>query len=213
MIFEVVNDRGKGLQPYEILKGKLLGNLDDQQKEEANEIWTDLQNRYYNSTLKNSTESGLDLDMFFRTYLRAKFANSEGDYEKYSDKYHYEIYRNEELRRYFGNFEDRDLLYNRVVKDIKYFADLYLKLRTSYKYEHLIYNKLLDQNQQYLLIMSNIVLDDPQEEAKIKAISKKFDQVHTTLRLLDSYESNTFQEFIYDLNKLIREKDINQANC
>ena len=38
MIFEVVNDRGLGLKPYEILKGKLIGNLPPEQKEHANKI-------------------------------------------------------------------------------------------------------------------------------------------------------------------------------
>lgn len=32
MIFEVVNDRGLGLKPYEILKGKLIGNLGARQR-------------------------------------------------------------------------------------------------------------------------------------------------------------------------------------
>jgi len=33
MIFEVVNDRGLGLKPYEIIKGKLIGNLPASHKE------------------------------------------------------------------------------------------------------------------------------------------------------------------------------------
>jgi hypothetical protein len=40
MIFEVVNDRGEGLKPYEILKGKLIGNLPAAEKEHANQVWT-----------------------------------------------------------------------------------------------------------------------------------------------------------------------------
>ena len=38
MIFEVVNDRGLGLKPYEILKGKLIGTLPAGQKEKANKV-------------------------------------------------------------------------------------------------------------------------------------------------------------------------------
>lgn len=70
MIFEVVNDRGRGLQPYEILKGKLLGGMPPAQKEEANKIWTDMQDKYYSAALKNSTEKSIDLDNFFRTFFR-----------------------------------------------------------------------------------------------------------------------------------------------
>lgn len=87
-IFEVVNDRGLGLSPYEILKGKFLGNLPPQQKEKANEVWVKLQNDYYNSQIKNSTENDIDLDTFFKIYLRAKFADSENEYKKFEDKYH-----------------------------------------------------------------------------------------------------------------------------
>ena len=37
MILEVVNDRGLGLRPYEILKGKLIGGLLGDQKEHASD--------------------------------------------------------------------------------------------------------------------------------------------------------------------------------
>ena len=55
MIFEVVNDRGLGLKPYEILKGKLIGNLGARQREKASEVWTDLQERYFQVRLKNTS--------------------------------------------------------------------------------------------------------------------------------------------------------------
>ena len=211
MIFEVVNDRGLGLKPYEILKGKLIGNLDSNRKEAAHKIWTELQDLYYNSEVKNSSETSIDLDTFFKTFFRAKFADTESEYEKFEGSYHYEVYRNKAIKNYFGNFENNDILYNRVTKDIKYFAELYQKLRTSYDYDYLIFNKLLDQNQQYLLILSNINLNDVEEENKIVAISKKFDQFHSVIRLLDVYESNSFQKLIYDLNPNVRNKNIPDA--
>jgi uncharacterized protein with ParB-like and HNH nuclease domain len=46
MIFEVVNDRGLGLKPYEILKGKLIGNLPQDKKEKANQVWVALQDLF-----------------------------------------------------------------------------------------------------------------------------------------------------------------------
>ena len=208
MIFEVVNDRGLGLRPYEILKGKLIGGLSGKQKEDANDVWTELQETYFQVALKNTTEKGLDLDMFFQTFFRAKFADSESDYEKFEGDYHYEMYRNPKVKEFFGDFTDRTLLFNRIAGDIKYFAELYLELRTSYAYEPLIFNKLLDQNQQYLLIMSAMRKDDPDREAKILGVATKFDQFHTILRLLDAYDSNAFQRLIYPLNKDVREKTL-----
>jgi hypothetical protein len=213
MIFEVVNDRGLGLNPYEILKGKFIGNLPPKAKEQANEIWVDLQDLYYRTELKNSTEATISLDDFFRTYFRAKFAKGADDYKSFETDYHYEIYRRPELRAHFGDFRDTDILFSRIKNEIQYFAKLYQELRTDYnnEREHLLYNKLLEQNQQYLLIMSAVIFDDPQREEKIRTISAKFDQLHTILRLLGAYESNTFQTTIYSLNEGLRNKSV--AEC
>lgn len=208
MIFEVVNDRGLGLSPYEILKGKLIGGLSGSRKEDANSIWTDLQERYFKAELKNTTEKTVNLDMFFQTFFRAKFADTETEYERFEGDYHYEIYRNDKVRVYFADFQDHNLLFNRICGDIKYFAELYLELRTTYAYESVIFNKLLDQNQQYLLIMSAMRKDDPERAAKIEGVAAKFDQFHTILRLLDSYDSNSFQRLIYPLNKDVRDKQL-----
>ncbi|MCK5138073.1 MAG: DUF262 domain-containing protein [Bacteroidales bacterium] len=207
-IFEVVNDRGLGLKPYEILKGKFIGNLDNSEKEKANQIWVNLQNRYYNSTVVNSTENNIDLDTFFKIYFRSKFVDSEAEYKKFEDKYHYEIYQNKKILNYFKKFENNGFLFNWVINDFEYYADLHLRIRTEYKNEYLIFNKLLDQNQQYLLIVSAIELNDPLEKEKIDFVAKKFDQMHTALRLLDEYESNSFQDFIYKINHQIRNKSI-----
>ena len=208
MIFEVVNDRGMGLKPYEILKGKLIGTLPQTQKEKANAVWTELQERYFKAELKNTTEKKVDLDLFFQTFFRAKFADSENDYEKFEGAYHYEMYRNEAIRRYFGEYQNRELLYERITGDIEYFADLYLRLRTGYDCEPLIFNKLLDQNQQYLLILSAVTRDDYEAEAKIAKVATKFDQLHVILRLLEAHESGSFQRLIYPLNKEIRDKPL-----
>src|SRR6202007_2667672 len=114
--------------PYEILKGKLIGRLSGNQKEEANTIWMELQERYFEVELKNTTEKSLTLDLFFQTFFRAKFADTETDYEKFEGDYHYEMYRNPKVREYFGDFQDNKLLFDRICGDIKYFAELYLEL-------------------------------------------------------------------------------------
>lgn len=213
-IFEVVNDRGLGLKPYEILKGKLLGNLPPDKKEQANEVWTRLQNDYFNAEVRHSidtTDNRVDLDNFFRTFFRAKFADSENDYDKFEGAYHYEIYQNPKTRKYFQDFSDSGLLFDLIVKDIQYFACVYLRLRAGYDDEYLVYNKLLDQNQQYLLILSCLMVNDNCEKLKISGIARKFDQFHTIIRLLDEYESSSFQRMIYPVNQHIREKPLGQA--
>ena len=93
-------------------------------KEKANKVWTQLQNDYFNAEIKNSTESKLDLDYFFSTFFRAKFAGSEDDYEKFdrARDYHYEVYHDPKIGSYFKDFKDSEFLYNRIVKDIKYYG-------------------------------------------------------------------------------------------
>ncbi len=211
MIFEVVNDRGLGLRPYEILKGKLIGSLPGKQKEQANKVWTELQEKYFKAEVRNSTDKVIDLDTFFRAFFRAKFSDSESEYKSFEGDYHYEMYRNAKIRKFFGDFKDKEKLYERITRDLKYFAELYLTLRVGYNYETVIFNKLLDQNQQYLLILSNVALDDPAKDAKIEGIARKFDQMHVILRLLDAYDSNEFQRLVYPLFAAVREKDIGAA--
>ncbi len=208
MIFEVVNDRGLGLKPYEILKGKFIGNLPPKEKEDANQIWIALQDLYFRTELKNTTEASIGLDDFFRIYFRAKFANGADDYKAFESAYHYEIYRRPELRAHFGEFRDHLVIFNRIKNEVKYFAELYQELRSDYsdKRPHLFYNKVLEQNQQYLLIMSAVQLNDPEREQKILTISAKFDQLHVILRVLGVYESNSFQRLIYVLNESLRNK-------
>lgn len=213
MIFEVVNDRGLGLKPYEILKGKLIGNLPTKEKEDANKTWVSLQDLYYQTELRHTSESTIDLDDFFRIYFRSKFARSADDYKAFETDYHYEIYRRPELRAHFGDFSNPQILFGRIKNEVNFFAKLYQELRSDYSTQrpHLFYNKLTDQNQQYLLIMSAIFCDDPQREDKIRTISAKFDQFHVILRVLGLYESNTFQRLIYTLNENLRNKPLDEC--
>lgn len=213
MIFEVVNDRGLGLKPYEILKGKFIGNLPSKEKEEANQIWVQLQDIYYRTELRNTTEASITLDDFFRIYFRAKFARTEKDYDAFERDYHYEIYRRPELRKFFKDFQDPARMFGIIKNEIQYFASLYQELRSDYSVNrpYLLYNKLLDQNQQYLLIMSAVTLNDPEREEKIRTISAKFDQLHVVLRLLGAYDSNSFQRLIYALNDSLRNKSLTEC--
>jgi hypothetical protein len=59
--------------------------------------------------LKYATEKSLDLDMFFQTFFRAKFADSENDYERFEGDYHYEMYRNPRVRKYFEDYRNKEL--------------------------------------------------------------------------------------------------------
>jgi uncharacterized protein with ParB-like and HNH nuclease domain len=78
MVFEVINDRGVKLKPHEILKGKLLGQVDKDELDSLglNELWDNKVN-----AINDFADD--EIDEFFIFYLRAKFADKRGDSTKY----------------------------------------------------------------------------------------------------------------------------------
>ena len=69
MVFEVINDRGIRLRPYEILKGKLLGEIDRGEVDQDVDIWDSSLNEI-------ETRAEGEVDDFFRTCLRSRFADT-----------------------------------------------------------------------------------------------------------------------------------------
>ncbi|OXB22553.1 hypothetical protein B0A80_15705 [Flavobacterium tructae] len=203
MIFEVVNDRGLGLKPFEILKGKFLGILDEKQKEGANKAWSEILDDHY--------KANSDVDDFFKLYFRSKFAKNLSEYERMENEYHYEVYKNSSIRKYLNDFKDKQKLFDFVTQELKFFSALYLELQKTINYRFVLYNRMLDQKQQYMLIMSATKYNDPTRSEKIDLVSKKFDQMHILLRLKNLYDSSSFlPTYIIDICTRIRELDLDK---
>ncbi|WP_068672175.1 DUF262 domain-containing protein [Oceanobacillus sp. Castelsardo] len=206
MVFEVINDRGIRLKPYEILKGKLLGQIDKEELEQLklNDIW---------DNQINSTNYFYDdgIDDFFIYYLRAKFANTIGEARKYDKNYHRTIFQDEVNSQLKLNHNPKSVK-KFLKEDFKYYTNLYLKLLTCYDQEdksfiHVYYNGLTDMDSQFMLIMSACKIDDKLEDEKIKLISYLVDRLYTLLQLQKGYDSNDFQEAMYDISRQIRNND------
>ena len=95
MVFEVINDRGVKLLPYEILKGKLLGQIDkiELDKGNFNDNWEERANAV--NAFKDD-----ELDEFFRSYLKSKYAATRAEGTKFDGDYHRAMFTqemNEEL--------------------------------------------------------------------------------------------------------------------
>jgi uncharacterized protein with ParB-like and HNH nuclease domain len=77
MVFEVISDRGVRLKPHEILKGKLLGQVDKQELEllSINKLWETQVNLV---GVGSSTSDSDEIDNFFETFIRSKIASSRG---------------------------------------------------------------------------------------------------------------------------------------
>ena len=207
MVFEVINDRGVRLKPYEILKGKLLGQIDKEELEtlEFNRLW-DVQ-------IKKINIYGDDeIDNFFVYFLRAKYADTVGISRKFDKDYHRVIFSpeiNNELKLLHNQVEVKAFLKNEFL----YYTNLYEKIYNYFNnptenYIHIYYNKLIEMNSQFLLILSSCKLNDPDEDEKLKSISRNIDKLYSLLQLQRSYDSNNFNEIIYKISSEIRDKGL-----
>lgn len=209
MVFEVINDRGVRLKSYEILKGKLLGQIDKEELESLNlnDIWENQVSR-----VNNFKED--EIDNFFIYYLRSRFANTIGEARNYDRDYHRKIFTpevNSELKLLHNPKEVKGFLQN----EFKYFSNLYSII---YKYSesptdgfvHVYYNRLNEMDSQFLLILAACTLNDPHEKDKIKLISYNVDRLFSLLQLQRSYDSNDFNVAIYKISSEIRDKSIDE---
>jgi len=69
-----------------------------------------------------------------------------------------------------------------------------------------------EQGQQFLLILSALSLNDPEHQAKVNFVAKKFDQFFTISSLIGAGDSNDRQKLYYDLSKSIRNKPLAALN-
>lgn len=203
MVFEVINDRGVKLKPYEILKGKLLGQIkkDELENLKLNELWDDSVN-----DINSYFEDGVD--EFFLYFLRARYPDTKGEAVKYDTKnYHRTIFSIKEI-----DLEHNDLNIKKFLKnEFKYYTKLYTKLLEYFSnynlnYKYVYFNSLTEMDTQFLLILSACSVDDENEDEKIKIISYEVDKFYVLSQLQRSWDSNKFSEYVYQISNEIRDK-------
>jgi uncharacterized protein with ParB-like and HNH nuclease domain len=207
MIFEVINDRGVRLKPYEILKGKILGQIDK----------FELDHGKYNETWESKINSMNSLyedisDSFFRYLLKSKFSNSRKDGSKFDGEYHREMFSPEVDQ--FWNLKHNPAGVKLFFKNqFVFFSDSYLKVLKHYKdfnpkQKYVFFNRLNEQDGQFLLILSSLLLNDPEEDNKIFQVSYELDRYFSLLQLQNSYDSNAFADSLFKISLEIREQPI-----
>jgi len=200
MVFEVINDRGERLKPYEVFKGELIGQLDKQEIDNYYKIWKDQIDKLI---LNDENEA----DNFFRFYFRSKYVDTQGNYRDFDGEYNKKVFSKKwdpiiKLKRNPNRVKEF------ISKEFKYYSDLYAECLELSENEGtpLFFNALNEQDRQFLLILSAIKPDDSERDKKIKLVAKLFDRHFTLLQLLGCYDSNNFTETIILLNKNIRNK-------
>lgn len=210
MVFEVINDRGIKLKPYEILKGKLLGQIDKIELESGNYnlIWEEV-------VVKINSFKDDEIDNFFRYYLKSKFSDTRKEGTNFDGDYHRELFSeklNKNLNLKHNSVEVKSFLNN----TFKYYSNLYIKILNAYtnyqnEYKSVYYNKLNEMDAQFLLILSSCSLNDKNENIKIEKIAYEIDRLFSLLQLQNAYDSNSFNDIVYKISSEIRDLDIKEV--
>ncbi|MBU3172761.1 DUF262 domain-containing protein [Clostridium estertheticum] len=205
MVFEVINDRGERLKPYEVFKGQLLGQLDKSEINQYNTIWTE-----NISKLQSLDEK--EVDNFFRFYFRAKYTDTRADSKEFDGEYNKTIFSTKWNERL--HLKNNSVMVKKFIKeDFSYYCDLYYRMLTDYaknENSHVFYNSMNNQDRQYLLVLSSINKDEENLKGKIEFVARMFDKYFTLLQLLGCYDSNNFTESIIHLNTNIRNKNMEE---
>ncbi len=90
-----------------------------------------------------------------------------------------------------------------------YYTALYKKILDGFNESSdsaLFHNRLNDLDGSFMLLMSSCVIDDTEEEEKLRLIPYELDRLFTLLQLQGAYDSNAYQELLYKISAEIRDK-------
>lgn len=206
MVFESINDRGQKLEPFEILKGKLLGALDKSDIESICNVWEDSIHKL----------EGININSFFSDYLKAKYIYKRDSKKEtaINNLYHRYIFESNDiadslkLRKTDSN--QKQNIKDFIKKDIAYYSRLYADIFYSQN-EFLRYLKEIhDIDGQYRLIIAACEIDDSKQKEKIEIIAKEYDRLLVLLNLNGIYDSNNFQEISYNLHEKLKGADVSE---
>lgn len=208
MVFEVINDRGVRLQPYEILKGKLLGEIDKVEVDDYADIWDE-------AIHELEARGDGEVDDFFRTYLRAYFSETRKQGVAFDGPYH---------RAILEDPCNLELNLKRNAQGVKkflngpfrYYAHLFLRLRklgedAKSNIPECYYSSQLNRMDGHIMLtLAACRVDDPDEDARIRAVARAFDRGYVMLQLNRAYDSNQFQEILYTLLPILKKCSADQ---
>jgi len=209
MVFEVINDRGVRLKPYEILKGKLLGQLDKLELDSGsyNELWDERV-----SAVNTFRED--EIDNFFRYWLKSKFSESRKAGQRFDGDYHREMFK-VDINQLLQLEHDCSKVKVFLKDDFSYYTKLYVRLlRASQSqntnYPAVFFNSLNELDSQYLLILSACSVNDEEEVAKIRVVAEQLDRMFSLQQLQGAYDSNEFAVKLFEISAEIRNKPVDQ---
>lgn len=202
MVFEVINDRGEKLRPYEVFKGELLGQLTkDEVDSTYYELWNDSINPLQDWDKREP-------DNFFRFLFRSKYTDSRQNYRDFDGEYQRVVF-SQKWNQVLHLKRNPQRVKAFLCDEVPGYARLYLELlqlaRDGGKGDYVFFNANINRmDRQHLLVMSAVQPNDPERNAKITLVSRLVDRHFTLLQLTGSYDSNAFTESVIALNTAIR---------
>ena len=228
-IFETMNDRGMNLSQADMLKGYLLANINygdpdlmQKQKSKANASWQGI----IKDLVDLDDENDNDVENFFKTWLRAKYADSmrEGkkdaknqDFENI-DKFHRWV--RDQVNEKDGRLalEKSADFYDFITKRIWRFAKHYITLRRAAQeltddLQAVNYNAHNYFTLQYMLALAPLRLDDDDDTVKSKMrLVATFADIYFVRRVVNFKNTgfNTLRRPMFSLAKKIRDNDLDE---
>lgn len=203
MVFEVINDRGEALKPFEILKGKMVGLISKNDTQAYSEKWDD--------AMKHIPDMQ---DAFFGDYLKSRFVKSSNTKLEaaLSNAYHRHIFDVNEIAQELS-FRRTDSQHVKNIKnfidnELTYYSTLYAKIRSNQDVFLMYDNEINDLSMQYQNIMAACSINDPQEDEKIQVLGKEMDRFWMLMNLNGVYDSNEFQDKCYRISQQLKEADL-----
>lgn len=219
-VFVTMNDRGLRLAPLDLLKGHLLSNIDDNQmNSDANGKWGEC--------IKTLRDLGRDEDsVFFKTWLRAQYANTSrgkskgdtpGDFEILGDAYHRWVVDNSATI----GLNNSDDFYDLVVKDIPFYVNQYKRLKAfevtySPEFAHVFFNGSKGIALQNMVVLAAIQPNDTSAviDKKIKMTSFYVDALISS-RVMTGKDNNydNIKDQIFTLAKQVRRRSVDEIKA
>lgn len=213
-VFETMNDRGLSLTPTEMLKGYLLANVPPKYRVEADRVWR--------NQIGELAEFGKETDAdFFKTWLRARYANSIRERKKGAkpedfDRIGTEFHR--WLREHAAaiGISSEDDFYRFLQRDFGFYSRWYVRLLRAAKgeeqgLEHVMYNADQGFTLQFMPLLAPLLPDDPEEviRKKLRAVARYID-ILLTWRIWNfrSISYSTMQYAMFIVTRDIRGKDL-----
>lgn len=208
-IFETMNDRGLSLSPTDMLKGYLLSYISEpQQRELAHSVWK----KQILALLDVGKEQETD---FFKTWLRAKYADSirerkkgaiNRDFEKIGTVFHKWV-RDESER--IGLISSRDYS-NFITQDLAFFSKQYVRLQQAANQftpglEDVYHNACHNFTLQFPLILSPLCPNDSADviDQKIRLIAGFIDIF--IARRIWNFRTLGYSSIVYTMFNMMRE--------